>query len=217
MSIFSYFGADLLEQDDSIVSLVKSGIPFEPETLAEWLLLTAQGGTVVDVGCYTGLFSIIAARNCDVIAFEPMPKNHARCLENFGVNAVDVDLRHACATNKDGPTELKYNPAVQFLTSGASLLYPSGGSESTPYRIDGVTIDSLDLDECLAIKMDVERGEPLVLEGARDTLRRCKPMLFVEVLGPEEGRAVMAAIQDTCARYIHAKTLDDRNWVLTPE
>lgn len=202
---------EFIEADDSIIRLLHTGKDFEPDTVERWGEICDQGGTVVDVGCYTGLFSIIAARlGCHVIAFEPMRKNYERCLENFQINKVVVDLRYACATDKDGPAEIKFNPRVPFLTSGASLVRPSGGVESKRHQVTGVTIDSLELEQCTAIKIDVERGEPLVLAGARETIARCKPALLVEVLGPHEGREIKVA------GYRRAEVLDERNWLMRP-
>lgn len=206
---------DLVEQDDSIVAHLRRGQTFEPDSLRTWIALTANGGTVVDVGCYTGLFSILAAKQgCDVVAFEPMRKNFERCVENFRENGVTVDIRYAAATDTPGQAEIRFNPRVSWLTSGASLIRPSGGrpGEQSPHMVDGITIDSLGLEQCTAIKIDVERGEPLVLAGARETLERCRPALLVEVLGPDEGKAVKAAVTG----YEVAEVIDQRNWLMLP-
>lgn len=205
---------DLIEAGDSIVRLLRSGCDFERDTLLTWIKLCGIDGTVVDVGCYTGVFSILAAKlGRDVIAFEPMRENHERCRENFILNGVVVDLRYACAADRDGPIELKFNPKVPGLTSGASLIRPSGGRESAPHPSQGVTIDSLGLDDCTAIKIDVERGEPIVLKGAQQTLERCCPALLVEVLGAAEGKAIREAVPG----YQVAAVLDQRNWLMLPK
>lgn len=215
MSLFTWkvagFEFDLIDTDDSIVTLLRRGQQFEPVTLRCWAEYCSQGGNVLDVGCYTGIFSMIAARlGCNVTAFEPMPKNYQRCLDNFKNNNVDVDLRNQCVTEVSGPAVIKFNPEVRFLTAGASLLRPSGGGTSRDHKIDGVTIDGLGLDQCTAIKIDVERGEPAVLAGAKETIRRCKPALFVEVLGPEEGQKIHVD------GYAVAEVMDERNWLMLP-
>jgi hypothetical protein len=75
-----------------------------------------------------------------------------------------------------------------------------------------VTIDQMHLDGVRAVKIDVERAEPLVLAGARDTLRRCRPVLLVEALGEWERDAVLAAVPD----YRLEAVLDRRNLHLVP-
>ncbi|MER9559825.1 FkbM family methyltransferase [Mesorhizobium sp. M0323] len=209
--------ADLIEQDDAICLQIRSGKRFEAESLTRWAGICSVGGTVIDVGAYTGLFSIIAAKQgCRVIAFEPMPTHIARCRDNFRLNNAEVELHNACVSDRVGEAVIKFNPKVPFLTSGASLIRPSGGTgkanESKPLNVHSITIDSLGLDQCTAIKIDVERGEPMVLAGARDTLERLKPVLLVEVLGEEEKAAVRTAVPD----YDVAAEMDIRNWLMVP-
>lgn len=208
--------AELIESGDIICRQIRAGQKFETKTLEKWAEICI-GGVVIDVGCYSGLFSIIAAkRRCEVIAFEAMENHVARCLENFRRNSVTVDLRHACATDRDGMTEIRFNPKVPGLTSGASMIRPSGGrntpSENVAVAVQGMTIDGLGLKQCTAMKIDVERGEPMVLAGARQTLERCRPVLIVEVLGEAEKRAVRACLPD----YEVAEEMDVRNWLMVP-
>jgi FkbM family methyltransferase len=206
-------GVQLIEKDDTICSWLAAGNAFETDSLARWAEICAAGGMVLDIGAYTGLFSVVAAKQgCDVIAFEPMPMHFKRCRENFALNDVHVDVRNACVSDTVGEAVIKYNPNVRGLTSGASLLYPSGGrkGEELPHKVKSATIDSLGLKQCTAIKIDVERAEPLVLAGATETLARCRPALLVEVLGEDEKRAVRAAVPG----YRVVAEFDERNWIM---
>lgn len=209
--------ATLLAAGDTIVAQLRAGKGFEPQSLARWAELCAEGGTVLDIGAYSGLFSIIAAKlGCQVIAFEPMSLHAKRCRDNFDLNGVKADLRHCCVSDRIGKAEVQYNPNVPGMTSGASLIRPSGmrkGDRINIARSWSVTIDSLDLTECTAMKIDVERGEPAVLRGARETLERCRPMLLVEVLGPDENYAVKKVLNGS---YREAERLDVRNVVFEP-
>jgi hypothetical protein len=47
-------------------------------------------------------------------------------------------------------------------------------------RVPVMTLDSLQLAACHLLKIDVEGMEQAVLEGARETVRRLKPILYVE-------------------------------------
>ena len=67
---------ELREDGDRICAHIAAGKTFETDSLRVWAELCGQGGTVLDIGGYTGLFSISAALlGCMVIAFEPMPVN----------------------------------------------------------------------------------------------------------------------------------------------
>jgi FkbM family methyltransferase len=198
----------LISDGDRIVGSLKERGPFEPDSLAKWAELCAGGGTVVDVGAYTGLYTISARLlGCRTIAFEPMIANRARLQENARLNNVSDKVNSEAVSDDIGVASLAYNP-IPF-TSGASLLRRKGVHIEVPV----LTIDSLNLPKVDAIKIDVERAEPRVLAGARETLARCKPVLLVEVLGKEEGLGVLAAVEG----YRHVATLDVRNWLMLPK
>ncbi|MDX8529260.1 FkbM family methyltransferase [Mesorhizobium sp. MSK_1335] len=208
--------ANLIEQDDWICLSNRPSIPYEVESLVKWAEICAVGGTAIDIGAYTGLFSIIAAKQgCCVIAFEPMPTHVARCWDNFRLNNVEVEIYNACVSDAVGEAVIKFNPNAPYLTYGASLIRSTcgAGNESKLLNVHSMTIDSLGLDQCTAIKIDVERGEPMVLAGARNTLERLKPVLIVEVIGEEEKAAVRTAVPD----YDVAAELDMRNWLMVPK
>jgi FkbM family methyltransferase len=206
---------DLIDKGDGIVTHIREGRGFEARTLEIWARLCgeANGRTVVDVGCYTGLFAISAALlGCKVAAFEPMTANHARIVENAENNNVrhKITLLRVALADRIGVDRINYNPNVRDrLTSGASLV-----NRRLTGRIDVAvgTLDSYNLGDVAAIKIDVERGEPEVLAGARQTLARCRPALLVEVLDAPRRAAVRAALPD----YEVAEEIDDRNWLMLP-
>lgn len=198
----------LIEEGDRICSHVASGKTFEPESLALWWSMCRKKGTVIDVGGYSGLFSLIAAKlGCRVICFEPMPLNAARIIENCKLNNVSIELHQAVASNEIGMANLTYNPKVQGMTSGASLVRKKGFK----LPVKSLTIDSLNLDP-IAIKIDVERGEYLVLQGAKQTIAKSKPSILVEVLDVEREEWVKESIDN----YKIVSVVDVRNWLMLP-
>lgn len=199
----------LLAKEDRIVGHIRDGKGFEPASLTAWAEMCANGGTVLDIGAYSGLFAIAAAKmGCKVFAFEPMPFNAKRLRENAKRNGVEIDLAECVVSNSTGPTNITFNPNVVGLTAGASLVRKKGMKKP----VHAVTIDSLMLDDVRAIKMDVERAEPLVLVGARNTLARCKPRMLVEALGETERAAVKTAVPS----YRIEGVLDVRNLLMVP-
>jgi len=204
---------DMIEADDRVCAHINSGKTFEPRTLEIWADLCAtRRGTVLDIGAYTGLFAISAAlHSCRVIAFEPMPRNAERLRENAernGRSRLFIQLIEAAVSDKPGTAQIGYSANVKGLTSGASLLRKTGATHTVPV----VTIDMLDLSHVSAIKIDVERGEPQVLRGARQTIERCKPAILVEVLDDERKAGVRQALPG----YEVAEEIDTRNWLMLP-
>jgi FkbM family methyltransferase len=54
------------------------------------------------------------------------------------------------------------------------------GHYSEPEEVPCTTIDSFEFQDITLMKIDVELHEPFVLEGAQETLQRCKPTLMIE-------------------------------------
>src|SRR5678809_914664 len=114
---------DLISADDRIVGSLQERGPFEPESLETWALMCglAPGGTVLDIGAYTGIYTIAARKlGCHVIAFEPMPNNRLRLRENCRMNGVDDKVSSEAICDEIGSGTLHTNDVP--YTAGASLI-----------------------------------------------------------------------------------------------
>jgi FkbM family methyltransferase len=199
----------LIDTDDRIV-LHMQGKGYEPETLAVWARAVQPGRVALDIGAYTGLFSIIAAkRGACTVALEPMPANRWRLGINIAANKVLVEVLALAASDKVGTATLHHNPKVA-LTTGASL-EPGNTLHRESFEVPCTTIDRLALNNIAAIKIDVERHEPAVLRGAMQTIRQERPVLLIETLGGA------AHILDLLPDYRIAAVLDGRNTLFTPQ
>ncbi len=199
---------NLISKEDRIVLGLRKK-PFEPDSLAKWAELCVAGGRVIDIGAYTGIYSIAARKlGAQCIAFEPLPANRARFRENCRLNGVHDGVNSEAVSDRCGEGVLRHSDVA--FTSGASLVRDTGRR----WPVGLVTIDSLALKRVHAIKIDVERAEPMVLRGARETLAAHRPVLLVEVLGEAEGAAVLEAMDGL--GYVHEATLDGRNWLMVP-
>ena len=65
-------------------------------------------------------------------------------------------------------------PKRQVLTARQVTPDDDGGTQA-------VSIDSLNLEHCDFIKLDLEGAERLALEGARETIQKFRPFLLVEM------------------------------------
>jgi FkbM family methyltransferase len=136
---------------------------------------------VIDVGANVGFFTRRFAKwisgSGSVIAIEPEDANFARLaamIEKAGLGARVEPVRAAAAEHGDGAMLALNpdNPADHKLAAA------------------GIPVATVTLDELVAkrgwpdvslIKIDVQGGEMRVIAGAGETLRRCRPALFVEV------------------------------------
>jgi len=200
-----------LEASDRIVSeRLDKGIPFEPQTLAVFPQLIKPGSIFLDIGCYSGLFSIAAVKmGAIAYGFEPMQENRDQIATNQKRNGVDFTVYPVAVSSQGGKGELAYNPKVK-LTAGASLDRKSGPKRS----VDLVTIDGYCFRNVSCVKIDIEGHEPKALRGMRETLRREKPWLIIEANDGEHQEAIIEELGE--GSYELDSILDIRNMVFRP-
>lgn len=172
-------GVKLIEQGDNVlVANRKRKRGFEPATTDLWRMLATRGKVMVDVGAYTGFYSILAALNGAkrTYAYEPNPLAASRISSNVGLNRVSgIDIRIKALSDSNGIAELRGKPS---LTSGGSIV--SDGPVIA--HVPTVRLDDEGVGRIYAIKIDVERAETQVLSGSIETLREYKPHVLVEAL-----------------------------------
>ena len=141
------------------------------------------GDIFVDIGANIGLMSIFAAKcvgdSGHVHAFEALPKTALILEENMRINAVKNSTLHGFALGAAKGTATIYEN-MQVNRGGASLVV-NDGSEGTLISLealDDVYPKTAPID---MVKIDVEGYEPMVLEGAKQTLFRCRPIVIIEV------------------------------------
>jgi FkbM family methyltransferase len=203
---------ELVDEGDRIVRhITTTGTPFEPDTLARWVEACRPGSAVIDVGGYSGLFGIAAAKAgaAEVLVVEPLPLMQERIEVNAKANGVGLRLICGAADATCGKAQLCYTNTP--FTAGASLKRKSGPNKIT---VKTVALDCLLVSHPVsAIKIDVERHELAVLAGASKLLARDRPVLFVEVLDD----SAEAAVIDMLPSYkVAARAVDRRNLILAP-
>lgn len=165
--------------------------------------LLQPGDVVVDVGANIGVFSIEMARVVGpagrVIAFEPQPPIFAMLERNLASHGLtQAEPYRAIVSDHDGEGEfadIRNLPKDRQLNFGAvgvgtKVKTSVGGMEPTLVR----RLDTLALDRCSLIKVDVEGSEAAVMAGAPDTLARCRPVLSVECDRPNSKRPWVDAL-----------------------
>lgn len=168
-------GVELIEDGDMVIRHQnQTGVPFEGESVAAWIDACKPGGVAIDVGAYTGLYSILAAQNgAQSHAFEPNPAVFYRLSENVRANRATVNCYCCAASDFNGQVEFVGRPSVA-LTSGGKVKEGSG--------TECATIDSMAFEGVTAIKIDAEGHELEVLRGAVETIKRDKPLIITEAL-----------------------------------
>jgi FkbM family methyltransferase len=143
--------------------------------------LIRPGMTVVEVGANIGLLTVPFARlvapGGKVIAFEPQRIVYQMLCGNLAVNAINnafaYNIAIGCEPGSITVPPVDYTKPGNF--GGVSLRGWKEG-ETVPL----LTVDSLSLDRCDFMKIDVEGMELDVLQGAAHTMKRYRPQLYVE-------------------------------------
>jgi FkbM family methyltransferase len=181
---------------------------------AEWALLAQMvkpGMTVVEVGANIGTHSVPLARNCfpgPLYLFEPQQRVFQVLCANLALN----DIKNAVAYPEAGSDEpgfvvvppLDYGAAFNF--GGVSVLPNEPGTRGL--RVRATPLDSLNLAACHVLKIDVEGFEAQVLRGAAQTIRKHRPLLYVENDRVEHQQELISMIAEMGYRlYWHAPPL----------
>ena len=165
--------------------------PAEAIKLEHLERLCSNCSTFIDIGAYTGICALIAARSSDhvrAIAYEIVPENFLLLSQNIANNDLldRVEARLCGLGAKAGSIRVPARLNLPSLATSVSLGSAFEEGVSVPVR----TLD--DETEALippfVVKIDVEGFEPEVLGGGQDFLSKHKPDIICEVL-PDAGTA----------------------------
>lgn len=160
------------------------------------------GFVVVDAGAFIGTharaFSAMVGESGRVFAFEPR-QNIAEVLDQNArlapVNNITV-IRGALGAAEDRLSVpiLHLEGSHNFGASALAALDDDG--DDTKETVTVRPLDDYRLDRLDFLKIDVEGMELAVLEGGRETIRRCQPVIFAE----SNSLAASAPIFEWCAQ-----------------
>ena len=143
--------------------------------------LVRPGCTVVEAGANIGSLTICLARLAaggGVHAIEPERVLFQTLCANIALNSLtNVYCHHAAAGERPGTIAvppLDHNQPNNFGGLRLGESYPAG--VPTPV----ITIDGLGLARCDLLKIDVEGMELAVVRGAAETIRKFRPLLYLE-------------------------------------
>ena len=134
---------------------------------------------IVDMGANIGSHSISYGnmnKECKIHAFEPQKKLFEILKKNVEENDLQdvIVLYNKAIGHKNGSFKLDPIPENEKYNKGGVKL-GTGGEEC-----EMITLDSLNLDGCDFIKMDIQGAEPLAIQGGENTIKKYKPIIFFE-------------------------------------
>lgn len=166
----------LYNKDKDYISklIFEKKIPYELDVLNSILKYKKTGGIFVDIGANIGNHSlfIYAHTKCDIVAFEPNTVLYEAFNKSIHENNIKNIQLYCCALGKEYSLA-KFATINEYNTGGQSLTTGDGTIEVK--KLDDFNIKNVDI-----IKIDVEGMEMDVLEGAINTIKNNKPIVYVE-------------------------------------
>ena len=142
----------------------------------------------LDVGAFKGIYTYWMQKySKHVYAFEPNPYSYNEIHRALTGN---VTLYNSALSNKSGRGELKLPIRVGKTLSNYNEKYEMGlgtlnerpdSNKFEIFNVETITIDDLDLNSLGFIKIDVEGHELEVLKGAKETIKKYKPNMIIEI------------------------------------
>lgn len=141
------------------------------------------GMTIYDIGAqagfYTLLFSRLVGESGRVFAFEPCPYEGRYLLDHVRMNSLaNVRAIQAAVAEQMG--------LIGMTTDRGTCQNQICDDRDAALMVPSLNLDNSGLPAPDLIKMDVEGAESAVLSGARSTLRKARPVVFVALHSDEQ-------------------------------
>jgi FkbM family methyltransferase len=154
------------------------------------------GQVVLDIGANIGTHTVFFAKHVGqqgaVFAFEPQRVIYQMLCANLALNNL-LNVLTKQAGVGDVKTTMKmpvFNPQAKINFGAVPLVGQTVGEP-----VDVTRIDDLEMRRCHLIKIDVEGMEAKVLLGAKETIKRFRPLLFVENDTLERSREIITLLK----------------------
>ena len=200
---------------------------YEPELQAAARYFVKPDMVVYDVGANIGYISLLFA-DCvgpvgQVFTFEALPSNQSRLNQNIAAN----DLSDRVVTIAAAVTDRR--STVRFLVHESTSMGKVEGSAGRHAEYQHtIEVTGMALDDFIyetghpapqVVKMDIEGGEVMAVRGMQRLLKEGRPVLLIELHGPEAaqvvGRSLLEAgytLRDMQPGYPILTSPEDFDW-----
>jgi FkbM family methyltransferase len=195
-------GALLYNRHDTALgkSLAELGEVFEQQ-IELFRQCVPPRSIVVEAGAAIGAQSVPLAKIVGpaglIHAIEPQRVLFQTLCANVALNSLTNVVCHQAAAGESPGSivtpAIDYNHPGSFSAIQVAASQPPGSREGEPAPV--ITIDSLKLPRCQLLHISQAGMELAALRGAAETIRRCRPILYVHVRRQEDTGPLIEAIQ----------------------
>ena len=200
---------------------------YEADLQAAARYFIQPGMTVYDVGANIGYISLMAARlngpDGKVFSFEALPANLERLEQNRMLNQLEqrISIQPAAVVARSG--------SVTFFMHHSGAMGKAQGSAGREEQYQQkIEVNGLSLDDFVyrqnqplpaLVKMDIEGGEGMALEGMARILKEAPPIFLIELHGEQAARSVWEqlsangySLHEMRHGYARIAALDQLDW-----
>lgn len=202
-------------KDRIYTSLNVSGT-WEPELqkiFKKYIKQIPKYSTILDIGSHIGLHTKFLAfyhPHGLIYSFEPVPKTYGIMKRNTGMYKNVIQYNMALGDKNE-------NSFIFYDTTGntgrSSINFPPSKYKKIPIKI--IKLDSLNLHNVKLIKIDTEGFEMDVLKGGFLTIKKYKPIIFIEIW-KKQYKKISSEINNIFPFYIIKKIKND-DYILLPK
>ena len=176
---------------------------YEPELQEAITGLVQPGMVAYDLGANIGYITLLLARcvgeSGQVVAIEALPDNLERLDNNITLNKLDpiVKIVHGAVVERSQQVNFSVGPS-----DGMGKVEGSAGRQDLEYS-ETITVEGMALDDYVYqsgnpvpqfVKIDIEGGEVLAFQGMKRVLNEVRPIVLMELHGPEAAVAAWQAL-----------------------
>ena len=176
---------------------------WEKESLKIWAELSKNCSIIIDIGANTGIYSLIAQNNnpqAKIIAIEPVDINFMVLSQNIKQNLFPIYTEKIALSDKEGIAKMyMLKDRLNYMTSvneDRYALHPEirGNMEVVEIEVPIFPYSYIHnkhkLNNLNLIKIDVEGHELKVIKSMLTYLKKYKPLILIEIIGDENGKAL---------------------------
>jgi FkbM family methyltransferase len=183
-------------------------------------ILSLTSKCAVDIGSYTGIYTLVAAKTnkkIHTISFEPNPDLYITLEKNVKINRLKNFNLEQSALDKEIGSAILYLNHDQHTSIGSLIKSSSAGRQ---IRVNKTTLDIYcqenKIDFIDLIKIDAEGYEINILEGSKFTLQKNSPIILMEALTAgslESQYHYLTQFEYLCPLQVKGDSFDKNNWL----
>ncbi len=190
---------------------------WEKNSIRVWNELSKRANVIVDIGANTGIFSLLSLKlnqNARVISFEPMAFIAEKFKRNLELNNLNYELHNFALSDTESVVEVFSESMNNSYTISIDNNNVKGNANDY-YKLEMQTkrfdkfIEEHNVKEINLMKIDVERHEPMVLEGMGKYLKEMKPDILIEIQTEEIAKRIQELVDGVDYLFFNIDDLGD--------